>query len=743
MTRKLSIVLAFAASLFQASAQADKNATAPPTLPELAVEAKPIKELNWGGSAPIDGSQVENRGISSISDLSGIAPNFYVNSNGIQSYGDVITMRGIGNTQLFGDPAVVLYVDGVPAGSAATYSSALFDVESVQVLRGFQGHRFGKNAPGGVINVKTRRPGDTHRSKLFASYGSFDTQNYRILADGPMSNSSSYYFGLNRSSSDGFADNLDPLGNDATSESLNGRLGFNWVTPGGLKIGIGGTWEEFELGAQPIVPRVNGGNPNYTSFYARNSSLKEIGKIDSNSQYLNLAKETDFGSIRSITSRNDWSLDPNLLDLNFADRDLASLVPGLASVGKSIASTSQISESREQWAEELIIESDSEEKSHWQLGTYLSHNQVDGKANRIYPTTTSVAPTDITDPNYLALMGAYLFSFHEGGSITTHKQESNAYALFGNTSQSMTDKTSFELGLRMDYVRKDMTRTKTTTSSVGHNWSVSSKQEEDYLWFTPSVGINHELNDNAALFVRTSFAGKPGGFSPYVDSNSSLTGMVDATYGKERIWSHEIGGVLSGDSGNWNIGITAYWNEVADYQFEKPSGGHDYFVDNAEEASIKGIEVDFNLIPADGWSISLGYGFCDAEIEKHSAMSLNQTLSGVDTYDFAGKTVPFTPEYTLNASISHQLTENLNWRVGVRNIGEIHYLDQRAEDTVNDSYTLLDASIGYERNGWGLGIFGTNLTDEEYYSSLVSSLTGSPGIVGSPRVIGLSLSKEF
>jgi iron complex outermembrane receptor protein len=743
MFPKILSVITLAASSVQLAAQGEKTATAPPTLPELAVEAKPIKKLNWAGSTPIDEYQVENRGIGSISDLSGIAPNFYVNSNGIQSYGDVITIRGIGNTQLFGDPAVILYIDGVPAASTATYSSALFDVESVEVLRGFQGHRFGKNSPGGVINVNTRRPGDTHRSKLFASYGSFDTQNYRVLADGPMSKSSSYYFGLNRSSSDGFADNLAPAGNDATSESLNGRLGFNWVTESGLEIGIGGTWEEFDLGAQPVVPRANGGNPNYTNFYSRNSSLKEMGKMGSNSQYLGLAKETGFGRVRSITSRNDWNLDPNLLDLNFVDRDLASLIPGLASVGKSIASSSQITEFREQWAEELIVESAANEESHWQLGTFLSFNQVDGKSNRIYPTTTSLAPTDPTDPNYLALMGAYLFSFYEGGSITSHEQESNSYALFGNTSQSLTAKTSLELGLRMDYVTKDMTRTKTTTSNVGHNWSVSSRQEEDYLWFTPSVGINHELNDNAALFVRTSFAGKPGGFSPYVDSNSSLSGMVSATYGKERIWSHEIGGVLSGDSGNWNIGITAYWNEVADYQFEKPSGGHDYYVDNAEEASIKGIEVDVNLIPTDGWLLSLGYGLCDAEIEKHSAMSLNQTLSGADTYDFAGKTVPFTPEYTLNASISHQLTENLNWRVGVRNIGDIHYLDQRAEDTVNDSYTLLDASIGYERNGWGVSVFGTNLTDEEYYSSLVSSLTGSPGIVGSPRVIGLNLSKEF
>ena len=124
-------------------------------------------------------------------------------------------------------------------------------------------------------------------------------------------------------------------------------------------------------------------------------------------------------------------------------------------------------------------------------------------------------------------------------------------------------------------------------------------------------------------------------------------------------------------------------------------------------------------------------------------MALDQTLMGVADYDFAGKTAPFTPEHTLSVSLAHQLTDSLNWSVGVRNIGETHYLDQRAEDTVNYSYTLLDASIGYDWRGWGVNVFGTNLTDEEYYSSLVSNLSGAPGIVGSPRVIGLSISKEF
>jgi len=56
---------------------------------------------------------------------------------------------------------------------------------------------------------------------------------------------------------------------------------------------------------------------------------------------------------------------------------------------------------------------------------------------------------------------------------------------------------------------------------------------------------------------------------------------------------------------------------------------------------------------------------------------------------------------------------------------------------------LLDANLGYHWKDWEFNVFGLNLTDEEYYTSLVNNLPTSPGVAGSPRVIGLSISKEF
>ena len=45
-------------------------------------------------------------------------------------------MRGIANTQLFGPAGVQLYVDGIPQADISSYSSTLYDIESIEFSRG-------------------------------------------------------------------------------------------------------------------------------------------------------------------------------------------------------------------------------------------------------------------------------------------------------------------------------------------------------------------------------------------------------------------------------------------------------------------------------------------------------------------------------------------------------------------------------------------------------------------------------
>ena len=705
----------------------------PETLKGLRVDGLKYKDLDLSKATVLRGSSIESGKISSISSLSALSPSLYINSYGIQSYGDVISLRGIGNSQLFGDPAVGLYVDGIPQGSTATYSNTLFEVESIEVFKGYHGHQFGKNSPGGVINVSSRKAGDIHRSKLYASYGSLNTQSYRVLADGPTGDHSSYYFGLNRSESDGYADNLNPAGNDATSESWNGRLGFEFTTEDGIEIGIGGSWEEFQLGAQPLVPRLSSGNPKYSSFYSRNSGIGEMGKISMNSQYLTVKTDSDWGNIQSTTSRNSWELNPSIIDLYFVDSGLA----GLSLLRPDLSSTSQIIEERETIWEEIQLSNGQVGEFSWSIGLSIGNEDVTGDSTRLVPL-----PSDGNESN--------LAGYQSYNSKTSYSFDNDKFALHAKISNSIGESTSYELGLRYDHEKKQIRRGK---SNEYHFFLPpfsppvdQTSMEHSYDWVTPFGKISKQLNEQTLVSLTSSLSQKPGGFSAYVDEINGNS-IFPIAFTEERIWANELMINLFQKNDRLGASIAVFWNKIDDFQFEKPSGSFDYFVDNADKVEVKGLELEFFTHTGDNWLLKGAYGITDGKIKKHTGSS----ISGYDNlgqpilefHDFSGKHAPSAPEQTLNLSVTNQFSDALSWTAGLTHVGKIHYLDQTATDTINDSYTLWNASISYSSSDWQVSVFGTNLADEEYYSSLVTSLTGTPGVVGSPRVIGLSVSKEF
>jgi outer membrane receptor protein involved in Fe transport len=81
---------------------------------------------------------------------------------------------------------VQVYLDGVPLSRADNEVVNLSDlpldaVDHVEVYRGTTPLAFAQSGPGGIVNVVTRRPGDTPLTAGSASYGSFETRKADVV----------------------------------------------------------------------------------------------------------------------------------------------------------------------------------------------------------------------------------------------------------------------------------------------------------------------------------------------------------------------------------------------------------------------------------------------------------------------------------------------------------------------------------------------------------------------------------
>ena len=66
----------------------------PEILNEISVTGSSIPELDLSRSSILTKNQVQDRQIDNLVDLSALSPNLHINNNSIQSYGDIIAIRG-------------------------------------------------------------------------------------------------------------------------------------------------------------------------------------------------------------------------------------------------------------------------------------------------------------------------------------------------------------------------------------------------------------------------------------------------------------------------------------------------------------------------------------------------------------------------------------------------------------------------------------------------------------------------
>lgn len=642
-------------------------AAEPMTLPPTLVLGDRLEGTIETGAGVIAPEDVEFYQIETLQDLAAIAPNLYFTHSDTRGYGDNVTFRGQGNTVFFSPPAVGHYVDDVPSADAFSYPSELLGVERVLFHRGPQGSGFGRNGAAGLIEIVTARPTEEREMTLGFEYGSYDYMGVRFGSSGPLGGDFSHTLQFYYNERDGYVKNTFLDRHTDHREAMGILANLYWTPRDDMEFRLRVLAERSRDGSQRLsalpsnmFPPAFTGDP-----FKVNSDL--AGQTDMDRYQLSLHGRRDFGwgTLKSITSYQNWELDPSTVDLDLSSAGFA-------------ASTSSIMQEQTYITQELRFESpEGEGPLAWRAGVFFSDKDTEGDTLRTSPF---------------------------GSERILFDMEESSVAGYGRLTYDVTDQLTLHAGGRVEYVESDMWRSNSNAGTL--------RLGTDDVYFSPSGGLRYAVNDQVTLFATTGLGIKPKGYSAF----SKVP--ADSAFQEEESWANEVGVDVRSADGDWNFSLRGFWNEIDDYQLNRSLMTGDFLVVNADEVTSKGVEAEFRWRPIEQLVFQAAVGFQDTEFDSYDV--------GLTSYD--GNTVPFTPDFTASGGFRYDLPCGWFFGSTARMVGQTYYEASNDSDFRQDDYVVWDAQFGFERDDLRVTLYGRNLLDEEYYSFINDQINaGSPG----------------
>ena len=171
--------------------------------------------------------EIERLNIRNTIDLVRNVPNMIgINNVGLPQAASYF-LRGVGQDESISslDPAVGTFVDGVYISRQIANNARLYDVDSVEVLRGPQGTLYGRNTSGGAIRIITQKPHDHNEGFIDLAYGEYDTKEVTgkvnlAISDNLFLKVTAFYL----DQSDGFLQNVTLNRDQWTQEATGARV---------------------------------------------------------------------------------------------------------------------------------------------------------------------------------------------------------------------------------------------------------------------------------------------------------------------------------------------------------------------------------------------------------------------------------------------------------------------------------------------------------------------------------------
>ncbi|MEL6869930.1 MAG: TonB-dependent receptor [Pseudomonadota bacterium] len=621
--------------------------------------------------AVLNSATIREAAVQHFEELSALVPNlnFAAGSNRARYF----QLRGIGERSQYEgapNPSVGFIIDDVDfsgiGGAAMTW-----DVERIEVLRGPQATRYGANALAGLIFVQSVAPTDTFDARAQVSVGNDAFSSAAVAFGGPMTDKLGYRVALQRSSSDGFRNNVF-LGSDDSNgrEELTARGRLRWQPTDATTVDTTLLWVDQDNGYDAFA--VDNGFTTYSNRPGRDAQrsgalgVRAVHAVDDRYVLTSITGVATTDVEFSFDA--DWGNQAYWLDFFQPPAD--------APFAADYDFFSRRDRQRDTINQEFRVQSANETRlfggsTDWLFGVYglrLTEDLV---------TTDDGIFSDGTFPGVL--------------EVTTGNSEytSTKMAVFGQLDTYVNDRTSVSVGLRVE--RRD--------ADYSDSSGLSLSPGETAIGGHLSATYAH--TDYVTSYAALSRGYKMGGFN--------LGNVPDGRreFDAEFLWNLEYG--LRWQHERGALSATAFYARREDQQVDtsfqivpNDPSTFVFFQDNAASGDNLGLELEATYQLDSHWSLYANVGLLDVTFDEFVT----------DGVDLSGREQAHAPRYSGAIGARFETESGLFARLDVT--AKDAFFFSNSHDERSDAYQLVNLSLGLTRGAWQYRLWGRNLTDERY-----------------------------
>lgn len=694
----------------------------------------------------IDTATLDRTQAVSVADIGKLVPNASLTSSGSYGQFPAFQIRGVGvalSTPTV-DPAVTVSIDGMPYAMPPGTIVDTFDLETLEVLRGPQGVFQGRNATGGVVSLRTRRPTDNVEARVQATVGNYRRFDVGALLSGPLIEGVVRgKLAVIRRRTDAFYQDKNggtfvpapsnPSGTDPSAR-LTGRQGNEtWLVRPTLSVEPANNLTLTFLGeyvkqngvfanGQPFAPQAGVAPTLLPQFgYTPPADAYEINA--------NLPSDTKLTSWRGI-GEIVWDVDRLGVFTSVTGYRKAKYLTNLDSDQTPfvILQFPDNSQRGTQFSQEVRFASTFSDKVDLLVGGYYSNYDIDIVERR---------------QNTGLLNNRPHLQYRYQQALASQQQES--LAGFANIGWHATDRLTLSAGGRYSWERKEAQIVPLSTcSGVGYAACpiIPVNGGRSYHDFSPRVGVDFQSTERLLFYASYTKGFRSGAFNSRATAPQAIGPSAP-----ESVTSYEAGMKATFWDNLLRLNVAAFHSKYDDIQRTLTINTFS-FLTNAASATINGLEAEARLRPVKGLELNANAGYVDARYDAFPGLDLDGTPGNQPADDQLAKKLKFpnVPAFTLflAANYTYELPgqrRSLAANVSFSHRGPIFLDTLNIPVSYEPSYDTLDANISLNLDKVRLTAFARNLTDARS-TELVSVFFGAAPITytrfgGTPRTFGV------